>query len=449
MSDNRDSHSNDTSGRFMQFLNGYGVKSVFIGFMLLIMLIPLSMIGSLVNERAGRAREAQIKIGEIWGHEQTVGGPVLIVPYEAIEKIRNTGELVTLKRQLVLLPEKLTTKGAVDVESRSLGLYSSNVYTANLTMVADFVVPENFQGVEKSALDWSGATFGLYLSDLQGLQGDIVMTVNGRAVPIEPATGLEHNQSGVHASAAGMGAGATFAVEASFSLRGMEALNIWPSGTTSDIELSSSWPSPGFHGRFSPINRTVTAEGFEARWQTLRLAQGIGPILAGSMPLPVSNTVSVNFIDPVNTYSLTDRSVKYGSLFVLLTFAVIYLFEVVSGRKVHPVQYILIGLALSLFFMGLLSLAEHMAFTAAYVVSSLLIVGLVTTYAYSVTKSGGWTVGICLTQTALLGFLYGVLNMEDFALLAGTTLMFVALATSMYLTRNVDWYKNSTPEDKT
>lgn len=448
MSDNRDSHGNDTGGRFMQFLNGYGVKSVLIGFMLLIMLIPLSMIGSLVNERAGRAHEAQLKIGEVWGHEQTVGGPVLVVPYEAVEKIRNTGELVNLKRQLVLLPEKLITEGTVDVESRSLGLYSSNVYTATLKMVADFTVPEDFQGIEKSALDWGSAVVGLYLSDLQGLQGDIVMTVNGNATAIEPATGLEHSQSGVHAPALGVSTGATFAVETEFSIRGMEALNIWPAGTTSDIELSSAWPSPGFHGRFSPIDRTVSAEGFAARWQTLRLAQGIGPILAGNAPLPVSNAVSVNFLDPVNTYSLTERSVKYGSLFVLLTFAVIYLFEVVSGRKVHPVQYILIGLALSLFFMGLLSLAEHMAFTAAYVVSSLLIVGLVTTYAYSVTKSGGWTGGICLTQTALLGFLYGVLNMEDFALLAGTTLMFVALAAAMYLTRNVDWYKNSPPGDK-
>ncbi|WP_262689383.1 cell envelope integrity protein CreD [Kordiimonas aestuarii] len=448
MSDTGDNQVHSDMGsensRFMQFLNGYGVKSVLIGLMLLIMLIPLSMIGSLVNERSGRAREADMKIGEVWGHEQIVGGPMLVVPYEAVEKIRKTGELVTLRRQLVLLPDRLTVGGVIDVESRRLGLYSSNVYTANLTMTGTFTIPD----IDTDTLEWGKATVSLFLDDLQGLQGDIVMTVDGKDTTIKPATGLEHNPSGVHVQAADLAPGRSFAAEGSFSLRGMRALNIWPSGTTSDIQLSSAWPSPGFHGRFSPISRTVSKDGFDARWQTLRLAQGIGPVLSDGAPLPVMNTVTVNFIDPVNTYSLTDRSVKYGSLFVLLTFAVIYLFEVVSGSKVHPVQYILIGLALCLFFMGLLSLAEHMAFTMAYIVSSTLIVGLVTAYACSVTKSRSWTVGICLTQTALLGFLYGVLNMEDFALLAGTTLMFVALAVAMYLTRNVDWYKNSAPGDK-
>ncbi|TNE62372.1 MAG: cell envelope integrity protein CreD [Alphaproteobacteria bacterium] len=427
-------------------LGGPGVKAALVGLLLLVLLIPLSMINGLIGERSNRAIEVMQSVGRTWGYEQTVAGPLLVLPYDHVISRTTSGEERLERRQLVLLPAFLKADGKVDVEPRQIGLYETKVYTAHMTLEARFDVPELFDGVDPGRLHWDEAVMSLALSDLQGLQGDLELVAAGQSLRIAPGVGFEGARYGVHAPLAGkVKPGEGISLGASFSLRGSSMLSIWPSGEKSEISLTSAWPSPGFGGRFSPISHTITDAGFDAKWQTLRLAQGIGPVLAGDKSLPYDQAVSVRFVDPVNRYSMVERSAKYGALFVLLTFSVLYLFEVMSKSRVHPVQYMLTGLALCLFFMGLLALAEHMPFAAAYALASVLVIGLVTAYARSVTRSARWTGSILATQVVLFGFLYSVLKMEDMALLSGTVLLFAGLAAAMYLTRRVDWYRIGAP----
>ncbi len=426
--------------KIFAWAGGPGVKAALVGVLLLILLIPLNIVQSLVEERSQRSAEVIADIGAVWGHEQRVQGPHLVVPYNYAVPGAASGTSNVKRRIFLLLPEKLEIDGTVDVQSRSISLYQANVYTAKLTMTAHYRLPELLTHPNVSEPFYEEMLAGLMLGDVQGLQGDIEISANGTPLKILPGAGYgKRADFGVHGRVPrGIKPGDSVVLVASFSLRGSEALNIWPSGAKSDITLSSAWPSPGFQGRFSPVTRTVSDKGFTANWQTLRLAQGIGPVLDENHAR--REYISVRFVDPVNRYSMAERSVKYGSLFVLMTFAVLYLFEVISGRRVHPVQYMLTGLALCLFFLSLLALAEHLSFGAAYALSAAIIIGLVTAYARSVTRSSGWAIGILGTLAALFGYLYGVLLLEDMALLAGTTLLIVAIAGAMWLTRRVDWY---------
>lgn len=387
-----------------------------------------------------RADEVLAEIGNVWGQEQQVTGPVLVLPYDKVVSRDTSGEAKLRRETALLLPDEQTIVGTVDVESRSISLFEANVYTAHMTITSKFLVPDLGIRAGYDAVYYHEALASLFLGDVRGLQGDLELLVADNPLKVQPGTGYGSKaKHGVHGLVPmGLEAGAVLTVTARFSLRGSGALHLWPAGEKSDISLSSRWPSPGFQGRFSPVSRDVTDSGFEATWQTLRLAQGIGQVIdSGHLP---QEFVTVRFVDPVNRYSMAERSAKYGSLFVLMTFAVLYLFEVISGRRVHPVQYMLTGLSLCLFFLALLALAEHLPFGAAYALAATIIVLMVTTYARSVTQSRRWTAGVFCTLAALLAYLYGVLLLEDFALLAGTALILVAIAAAMWLTRRVDWY---------
>ena len=433
------SKENLTSGGGWQ--DGLGFKACLIGALLLIMLIPLMMIGSLVEERASRATEVINAIGEVWGHEQEIVGPFLILPYDDVVSKTDEGEKL-VRRTLVLLSKTLKVNGNFDVERRSLGLFDTNVYTAHLKINALFDLSKEIAGLDPARLQLDAIVASLVLGDLRGLQGNISVTANGQKLEVEPGSGTTQISPGVHVVLPNnLDKTDSLDIEISFSLRGSEAFNIWPSGGTTEINLKSAWQSPSFLGRFSPSQRSVTADGFTAKWEILRMAQGIGPVLREGNSFSKFQNASVRFVEPVNSYSMSERSIKYGSLFVLLTFAVLYLFEILAKKKVHPVQYMLMGLALCLFFLALLALSEHVPFGVAYGLASLIVVTLVSAYAKSVTRSSGWTIGIGVIQSTLFAFLYGVLMLEDMALLAGATLLLAGLASAMYLTRNVDWYQ--------
>ncbi|SDE03914.1 cell envelope integrity protein CreD [Kordiimonas lacus] len=432
---------NDTGKKLLSGLGGPGFKAALVGILLLVLLIPITMVQSLVNERSNRSNDVLAGVGATWGGEQQISGPILVLPYDHVLSRSSSGEEKLERRTLILLPDTLTSTGDVDVEKRAISIYETNVYTAHMKMKAAFQLPLLIDGVSPEHMKWDQLYVSLVLGDIQGLQGNMEIISGGKLLPIEPGTGLGRHSQGIHAGLGGtLQGGDSLAVDMSFSLRGTGALDIWPSGARTDVTLASGWPSPGFQGRFSPISHSISKDGFSAQWQTLRLAQGLGPVLFDGPPK--GQSISVKFVDPVNNYSMTDRSAKYGSLFVLMTFAVLYLFEVISGRPVHPVQYMLTGLALCLFFMALLALSEHLDFGLAYGISATIVIAMVAAYGKSVMGSGKWTSGITITQIALFAYLYGVLKMEDLALLSGTALLFVALAVAMFLTRRVDWYRS-------
>jgi len=421
-------------------LNSLGVKAAIIGVLILLMQIPLFMISSLVDERTMRRDEVESKIADAWGHAQVVSGPMIIVPYQVARKYSNANQEALSTDHFVLLPDELDFSGNVDVETRSLGIFDAQVYTSKIAAKAKFQVPDSIKEIDPSKINWAGAWLAATFSDTKGLIGKPVLTVDGTIEDIKPGTLLTGLSKGIHTDIKNFEPGKTVTVDFDFSLRGSHSLHFWPSGKISNIELASGWPSPGFLGRFSPLKREVSSTGFKVNWQTTRLALGFDGLLDVDDTVFNKDLISVNFVDPMNSHKLTDRGVKYAVLFVILTFSILYLFEVVAYKQVHPVQYLLMGFALAMFFLSLLSLSEHLPFSLAYILAAGLVTLLMIYYGHVVTKTKRWTVGIGAVQTTLFAFLYGVLRLEDLALLGGTTLLFAALAVVMYLTRNVSWY---------
>ncbi len=401
------------------------------------------MISDLVNERSNRSAEAGHSVAEAWGYSQKITGPFLVIPYRYTKQTVRSGETAFETSHQILLPETLNYDGMIEVENRSIGIFDTKVYTAAISINADFSLADAFDGINPDNIDWGNAITALTLADLKGLQGDIMLKMDNTPLTVKPGTTLRRTKQGVHAKLGAIDGARNIQLTAQFSLRGSKDLSLLPIGSKTTVNLKSSWPSPGFLGRFSPLERTVSETGFKAKWELLGLALGLNTVLKTEDGLLSSDSITVNFVDTVNIHKLADRSIKYGALFIILTFSVLYIFEIISKKPIHPIQYALTGFALCMFFLVLLSLAEHIAFMFSYMIAASLVVGLVTAYAWVITMSKKWTIGVCISQSAMFGFLCAVLHMEDMALISGTSLLFIALASVMYLTRNVDWYNGA------
>jgi inner membrane protein len=298
------------------------------------------------------------------------------------------------------------------------------------------------------------------ISDPRGIRAVPAVHVDG--VSLEPRPGadlgwIKHGFSAVLPSGA---AGRTVTVDAALELVGTDRLMFLPIGGVTDVEVSSDWPHPGFVGAFLPDERSVSGRGFRAHWRLSRFATGIDDAVARirdsmgrGLPVPPDarsgmpgfpdTDLGVRFVQPVDVYQQSERAVKYGFLFVFLTFVAFFLFEVLRRMAVHPIQYVLCGAALALFFLLLVSLSEHLPFAAAYLIASGGCVGLVAFYFGHVLGRMRRGAAFGSLLGALYGFLYVILQSEDYALLLGSLLLFAALAIVMTMTRHVDWYRLS------
>ena len=233
-----------------------------------------------------------------------------------------------------------------------------------------------------------------------------------------------------------------FAID--MDLAGTEQLSIAPAGDSNHIELSSSWPSPLFAGQFLPHTPSVGGKGFAAVWDVSSLATGTQSQMRAD-PVKSIDLINVSLLTPIDPYKLSDRATKYGILFIVLTFGGFFLFEMMKHLPIHPVQYLLVGFGLAIFFLLLISFSEHMPFGAAYFLSSAACIGLLTFYLSYVLRSATRGVGFGAMLTALYAAVYGLLISEDNALILGSLTLFVVLAAVMAVTRKVDWYRNNSP----
>lgn len=435
----------------------------------LAILIPLQLIRGTIHERQQYREQAVRDISASFGARQTLAGPVLVVPYEErvveVGSDENGTERRTLRRrsgQWTFFPDTLSIDGELKPDVRRRGLHEVRVYQWEGRALARFdaVVPAEAEGVQRRiGQPW----LSLGIADVGGLHGTPRISVDGAAVAV--AQGLGHADGpGVHARLPVPTAGdrLRLAVRADLSLRGTESFAMLPLGEANDLRLRSSWRSPKFAGR-SPQHDS-DARGFRARWQIAAVASnaqrrylqspvlapeqglpdGARPSLAGATPwAPPGNAVSVALIDPVNPYLQADRASKYGLLFVLLTFIGFFMFELVKRVRVHPIQYLLVGMALAIFFLLLLSLSEHLDFGLSYLLAVLACIGLIGFYLAAVLRSTARGLGFAVMLGALYAALYGLLLSEDNALALGAGLLFAILAAIMVATRRVDWYQLS------
>jgi len=422
---------------------------------IVMLMVALARVGDLAEERQQRAAEARQGIEQAQAGAQTLLGPVLRTvcheTWEETVRTRNVPVVTTRKREFTIdsTPDHLEVKGGVTMEPRHRGLFKVNTYVADTTLAARWNLmrpePENAGG--KVTCD--APVLAVAVSDPRGLR-DAQVKVGGQAATVQPGTPFQKLGSGFHAvlPASVLKSGEPLAVDIHVQLVGTGDLAIAPVGDTTRVDLTSDWPHPSFGGRFLPVQRELREDGFHAVWQVSALASSAGrDVLSGAglcdgpgASSPCVETFGIAFVDPVNPYTLTDRALKYGLLFIALSFVAVGMVEVLQRLRVHPVQYLLVGCALAIFFLLLLSLSEHLAFGWSYTIASAACVMLLGFYARHIL--GGWPAGLGFGAgiAGLYGALYVLLQMEQTAMVLGAVLLFVVLAAVMVATRRIDWY---------
>jgi inner membrane protein len=420
--------------------------------LILLLQIPITMIDGTISERSRRRTEAIEEVTQTWGHRQEIRGPFLVVPYVLrVEEKGKEPREETYHRYL--LPATLAAEAALDTEVRRRGIFDVPLYVAHVSLTGSFRLQDrSLFPSETVAIRWEEATLALALSDPKSIRDGVTLTSGDRALAVEPGLGSFDTYDAGFSAALGLSASPALATPVPFAMTltvaGSDGISVLPVGDETSVHVRSGWPDPSFDGAYLPIERTVTDRGFDATWRVNRLARSFPSWwkrgsqcrkdLDGSL-------LGVSLLSPVEAYRTTERAVKYQLLFVGLTFLTFFLFELLGGLRVHPVQYLLVGLALCLFYLLLLSLAEHVGFDWAYTLASTAIAGLVTSYSRSVLRDGRGVGVIAGLTTGLYAYLFVLLQIQDYALLVGSLGLFAILASVMWVTRRVDWYAIGTP----
>ncbi|AIZ64556.1 hypothetical protein PK28_14330 [Hymenobacter sp. DG25B] len=459
------------------------IKLLSIGILILLLLIPASMVENLVQERANTRDLATAEVSAKWGGPQQFTGPVLVVPYRRLER-DDKNRLLESTAYACFLPDTLSIKGSLAPERRRRGIYEVVVYSSQLQVQGTFQTASLADwNINPADIRWPEAFVAVGLSDMKGIRNGISLRWDGQPIAFEPGVpspdvmpvstapqfssliaevqNAQRYAGAVEADITGAGP-ATEAMSApvllpdaaalarkhtfsfSVALNGSSALFFAPLGRETRVQLQAPWPDPSFAGAFLPRQHSVTPQGFQASWRVLHLNRSypqrwrtpdFRPDVDGS-------AFGTRLIVPVDEYQKNMRAAKYALLPISLTFLIFFFVEVLNRQRIHPFQYILVGLGLVIFYVLLLALSEHMSFNAAYTLAGLAIIGLVTAYAASIFRQRRLTLITAGVLVLVYGFVFVVLQLQDYALLIGSLGLLLVLATVMYLSRRINWYEN-------
>ncbi|MDA3840321.1 MAG: cell envelope integrity protein CreD [Patescibacteria group bacterium] len=452
----------------IQIKSNVFLKLIAIGFLMLLFMIPTGMIKNLINEREWRSEEAIVEVSSKWGNKQTLIGPILTVPYKKLVETEDDKLIETIK-YAHFLPDTLDISGDINSEMLNRGIYDVVVYETGLAFKGEFSQP-SFDELKIKPEDviWEDALISVGIPDVRGINENIDILWNEKKLDAKPGLGVNiylggntidqfdprkpvsmietavnNNGSGINAKVP-LGADVFEKYKFSFaiSLNGSQDLNFVPLGTETNVALTSSWQSPSFIGSFLPDERTVGEDGFTANWKILEYNRSIPQGWIGDNIQDFSSSkFGVNMFVPVDEYQKNTRSIKYAIMLIALTFLIFFFAEAMNKIKVHPIQYILVGLAIVLFFSLLLSLSEHTSFNYAYLISATITAIMITVYSKHIFKNNRLTIlqgGILLIVYL---FMYTIIQLEDYALLVGSIGLFVILAIVMYISRKINWYE--------
>ncbi|MDR2129225.1 MAG: cell envelope integrity protein CreD [Burkholderiaceae bacterium] len=422
------------------------IKLALIVFLGLLLLVPLGMIESQISARGKSQQEVLDDIAESSARAQVLGAPVIMLRYrERVQEVRRDEEkkheyTVTEVRERVhpVAAQNFLIKGGARVESRKRGIYSANLYHLDLQLSGSFEIPPNM-GMDTlpDLLEAPKAFLVMRLSDLRGIVVDPQVTINDKPHRFtSDSTLFGGNEVFIALGSINPEQAWSYKFEFPLKIMGTQQFSLTPTAQQTQMDLTSDWPHPSFGGRFSPQERQIDPDGkgFAATWQVSHLARNFDEALKGG------ERMSVDFIEPVNIYLKAERAVKYGILFIVLTFSAFFLMEIIRKSPIHPLQYAMVGLAMAIFFLLLIALSEHISFELAYLASALGCIGVISVYLIGVLKNQHTGLLFGAGLTVLYGILYGLLLSEDSALLMGSLLLFAALAAVMLLTRHVNWY---------
>ena len=421
--------------------NRYMIKGLITGALILLMLVPTLFISNLVREREQRQKEVATEVSQKWSAAQTVSGPYIFLPYRHLEKMQD-GRLTETQRHIWILPEQLKVDGKIDHQVRKRSIYNVLLYRAGLQLKGSFQfhLPRD---IDPASVIWQDARLCAGISDFKGIEEKVSLNFQGIDYELSPGLPSEEiDKKGLSAavslSAADIDKPLVFST--TLKLKGSSQLHFKPLSGNSAYSLRSAWPSPSFDGNSLPGEREVSDSGFVAKWTFNKANLPYGTILRDVKIDEESIAFGLTLVQPADQYSKTDRSVKYAILFIGLTFALFFIVEILQQKPVHPVQYILIGLALVIFYTLLLSISEFLPFDIAYLVSSLATVSLIALYArahFRKWSSAGLFAGVL---GLLYGFIFVLIRLEDTALLVGSIALFLVLALVMFASRKINWY---------
>ena len=456
--------------KFKDFTKGYTFKALFLAVLILMLLIPLSMVSRIIDERSDTADSAEAAIMESWGSELAAAGPVIAIPgvrTEVVRKEDGTNSITKKQFSLIVTPQKLNIGADFKTETRKRGIFYVPLFYGDLAISGTFdpaPALASLQSNEEIALDdakliialssqkgirkidkaeWNAGGKGVTLFFEPGNQGlDLISRIKSINSRRGKYTGEYIGGGGINAVLPELAAGAKANFDIVINIQGGRLVRFLPFGQDTHAEIFADWPAPSFQGSFLPGTSKYHDNGFGAVWDINYLSRDI-PLhwKTGSDGRDYSDALfGVNFFRAIDTYSLNTRAVKYAILFLIVPFLTLFLFEILTKKRIHPVPYLLSGIANVIFYLLLLSLSEQMTFYLAYLIAAAATIAMLTLYSRTLLPSWGksWYMGLVTTVSYVL--LYAVLNAESYALLVGSVWAFIVVALVMFLTRKLNWY---------
>jgi len=412
------------------------------------------MIKGLIHEREYTQKQAIYEVSSKWGEEQTLTGPFITVPYTRYVKQYSQKDsahiMVKVKQYMHFLPTQLNVSGSINPERRNRGIYEIVVYNSILKISGVFSQLDFAElDIPTKDIQFDKATLSLGISDLRGIEKQVSLHWNEETHSFNPGTITNDLiESGINTNVGITNSdSASYEFSLSLDLKGSQKLYFIPVGEITDVNISSEWNNPSFNGAFLPDDRTVNADGFNANWNILHLNRNFPQQWVGSMNHVNESAFGIDLLLPVDSYQKSMRSIKYALLFICFTFIVFFFVEVLQKVFIHPVQYILVGIALVVFYTLLLSISEHLNYNMAFLISAILTLLLIVGYVKAILKSTQLTFLIGGILTILYAFIFVIIQLQDYALLIGSIGIFLILALVMYFSRKIDWY-NLNMEEK-
>jgi inner membrane protein len=416
--------------------NALSLKGLVIFTLSFFLFIPSEMVSSLIRERSYRRQAAMQEVSQKWGSSQTLTGPILVIPYQVIDKDAKGNEVSRENRQLFILPESLDIQSIASPQTKKRGIFEFVLYNAEWNGSGKFKLPDVAQYTGPNAMiDWSNASILLGISDLKGLEEQPILELNNEPMSFEPGFPdyVQVAMQGIHKRIAIKSDQTEIDFKLKVKAKGSGSIQFTPIGKTTTVQMQSAWASPKFNGSFLPDSSSITTGGFTSRWTVLHMNRNYPQVFNKDYTEELKNSsFGVDFITPVDNYSKSERSVKYAFMFICLTFLVVFFLEIKQKAKVHPFHYALIGLALVIFYTLLVSISEHTSFNTSYLISTLMTGGLIMYFVRLLFNSNRAGALVGLNVALLYGFLFVTLQSEDYALLLGSLGVFVILAIVMY-----------------
>tara|TARA_B100000508_G_scaffold137355_1_gene131624 strand:- start:149190 stop:150539 length:1350 start_codon:yes stop_codon:yes gene_type:complete len=431
-------------------------KSVQLGLVTVLaffMLIPLQFVQHLTQERKLRKEDVKKEISSKWGGDVEFYGPILKVPYIKRYKRKKKDpegniyyDIETKSFDAYLLPEDYNVDADVDASKKHRGIYDAVVFKGDFNLRGNFNL-ENVKKLKVSMDDvkWEQAQLILKTSNLQ-FRNNINVKFNNREYQFQPSfenrnaelQSLETQEINLSKIAQRLNS-TSFNIDISYN--GSESIQFVPIGRTSSFHVKSNWGDPSFNGEFLPIDKTISENGFEAKWKILHFNRPIPQTFTNNIPALSKHGFGLELMVTVDQYQQNERASKYGLLVIALTFMTFFLIQLINNLNVHIVEYAMIGIAMVLFYTLLLSITEHTNFSIAYLISSISTISLISIYSYSLLRKFKLLFFVIATMSLVYAYIYVIIQMESYALLSGSIGLFVILAIVMYFSRKIDWQK--------